>query len=97
VTKLIGYARESTRPQLTDRKQAHLLSAGVPRNDPYVDQGVSGARPSRPQFDRVHTTLEPGDVFVITTLDRFRRSTQSKLDFSQGLRDCGAGPRVLHL
>lgn len=48
MTKLIGYARVSTRQQSTDRQQADFLAAGVRHDDLYVDHGVSGARASRP-------------------------------------------------
>jgi DNA invertase Pin-like site-specific DNA recombinase len=97
VTKLIGYARVSTGPQSTDRQETDLRSAGIRRDDLYVDQGVSGARASRPQFDRALAALEAGDTLVITTLDRLGRSTQNMLDFAQGLRDRSAGLRVLNL
>jgi DNA invertase Pin-like site-specific DNA recombinase len=50
--RLIGYARVSTRKQDTDRQEQDLLAVGVRRDDLYVDQGVSGARASRPAFDR---------------------------------------------
>lgn len=33
MTKLIGYARVSTRQQSTDRQQTDLLAAGVRRDD----------------------------------------------------------------
>ena len=95
--KLIGYARVSTRQQSTDRQEADLLAAGVRRDDLYVDQGVSGARASRPQFDRAVDALEMGDTLVITTLDRLGRSTQNMLAFAEGLRQIGAGLRVLNL
>lgn len=97
MTKLIGYARVSTRPQSTDRQETDLLGAGVRRDDLYVDHGVSGARASRPQFDRALDALEAGDTLVITTLDRLGRSTQNMLGFAQELRDRGAGLRVLNL
>lgn len=97
MTKLIGYARVSTRPQSTDRQEVDLLAAGVRRDDLYIDQGVSGARASRPQFDRAIDALESGDKLVITTLDRLGRSTQNMLELAQGLRGRGAGLRVLNL
>ena len=97
MTKLIGYARVSTRPQSTDRLETVLLGAGVRRDDLYVDHGVSGARASRPQFDRALDALEAGDTLIITTLDRLGRSTQNMLGFAQELRDRGAGLRVLNL
>lgn len=95
--KLIGYARVSTRQQSTDRQQADLLTAGVRRDDLYVDHGVSGARASRPQFDRALDALHDGDTLVITTLDRLGRSTQNMLAFADELRHRGAGLRVLNL
>jgi DNA invertase Pin-like site-specific DNA recombinase len=97
VIKLIGYARVSTRQQSTDRQQADILAAGVRRDDLYVDQGSSGARASRPEFDRAIDALEAGDTLVITTLDRLGRSTQNMLDLAAELRSRGAGLRVLNL
>lgn len=95
--KLIGYARVSTRQQSTDRQQADLRAAGVRRDDLYIDQGVSGARASRPQFDCAVEALENGDTLVITTLDRLGRSAQNMLAFAEELRRIGAGLRVLNL
>ncbi|TFD90807.1 recombinase family protein [Cryobacterium lactosi] len=97
MTKLIGYARVSTRQQSTDRQAVDLLAAGVRRDDLYVDNGVSGARASRPNFDRALDALEAGDTLVITTLDRLGRSTQNMLAFAEELRGRGAGLRVLNL
>lgn len=97
MTKLIGYARVSTRQQSTDRQQADLLAAGVRRDDLYVDHGVSGAQASRPQFDRALDALIDGDTLLITTLDRLGRSTQNMLAFADELRSRGAGLRVLNL
>ncbi|ACL42488.1 recombinase family protein [Pseudarthrobacter chlorophenolicus] len=97
MTKLIGYARVSTRQQSTDRQQADLLAAGVRRDDLYVDHGVSGARASRPKFDEALAALMEGDTLVITTLDRLGRSTQNMLAFADELRSRGAGLRVLNL
>ena len=97
MSKLIGYARVSTKQQSADRQEADLLTAGIRRDDLYVDHGVSGARASRPQFDRALAALEAGDTLVITTLDRLGRSTQNMLAFADHLRSRGAGLRVLNL
>ena len=95
--KLIGYARLSTRQQSTERQQADILASGVRRDDLYVDHGISGARASRPRFDRALDALHDGDTLVITTLDRLGRSTQNMLAFAEELRGRGAGLRVLNL
>nr|AEX65087.1 putative DNA invertase [Rhodococcus sp. Mel] len=97
MTKLIGYARVSTRQQSTDRQEVDILAAGVRRDDLYVDHGISGARASRPHFDRALDALQAGDTLVITTLDRLGRSTQNMLAFADELRGRGAGLRVLNL
>lgn len=97
VGKLIGYARVSTRQQDADRQVSDLLTAGVRRDDVYVDSGVSGSRASRPHFDKAVAALEEGDTLVITTLDRLGRSTQNMLAFAEALRGRGAGLRVLNL
>jgi DNA invertase Pin-like site-specific DNA recombinase len=73
------------------------LAAGVRSDDLYIDRGVSGARASRPQFDRALGALMEGDTLVITTLDRLGRSTQNMLAFADELRGRGAGLRVLNL
>jgi DNA invertase Pin-like site-specific DNA recombinase len=69
----------------------------VRRDDLYIDHGVSGARASRPRFDRALDALAEGDTLVITTLDRLGRSTQNMLAFADSLRGRGAGLRVLNL
>jgi DNA invertase Pin-like site-specific DNA recombinase len=71
--------------------------AGVRRDDLYIDRGASGARASRPKFDKAVTALENGDTLVITILDRLGRSTQNMLAFAEMLRDRGAGLRMLNL
>lgn len=95
--KLIGYARVSTRAQDSDRQITDLLGAGVRRDDLYTDQGVSGARASRPGFDKALEALQEGDTLVITTLDRLGRSTANMLDLAKAFRERGIGLRVLNL
>ena len=79
MSKLVGCARVSTRQQSTARQRVDLLAAGVRRDDLYIDQGVSGARASRPKFDRALDALMEGDTLIITTLDLLGRSTQNML------------------
>lgn len=97
MSKLIGYARVSTRAQHADRQVEDLLAAGVRKDDLYIDHGVSGAHAKRPQLSAALEALQSEDTLVITTLDRLGRSTQHMLDFAQELRDRGVGLRVLNL
>lgn len=64
MAKLIGYARVSSKVQSTDRQETDLLTAGVRRDDLYTDHGVSGARASRPAFDKALAALHNGDTLV---------------------------------
>ena len=97
MSKLIGYARVSTRSQDTDRQVQDLLAAGVRKDDLYIDHGLSGALASRPGLDRALEALQAEDTLVITTLDRLGRSTQKMLDLAEHLRNHGIGLRVLNL
>ncbi|TFD85782.1 recombinase family protein [Cryobacterium lactosi] len=95
--KLIGYARISVRQQAADGQRAELLAAGVRRDDLYIDEGSSGARAGRPQLDLALTALEPGDTFVIATLDRLGQSTQNVIALAERLSGRGVELRVLDL
>lgn len=97
MTKLIGYARVSTKAQDTDRQIQDLLDAGIRRDDLYTDHGLSGALAKRPGLDNALEALHPDDTLVITTLDRLGRSTQKMLDLAQELRERNIGLRVLNL
>ena len=97
MAKQIGYARVSAKNQITDRQQIDLLTAGVRRDDVYVDHGVSGARASRPQLDAAIKAVHEGDTLVVTTLDRLGRSTANLLVLPTELKQRGAGLRVLNL
>ncbi|MHA7287747.1 recombinase family protein [Arthrobacter sp. MDT3-44] len=97
MSKLIGYARVSTRAQDTDRQIADLLTAGVRRDDLYVDHGVSGAHARRPQFDKALKAVHEGDTLIVTTLDRLGRSTSNMLALADELRAQKVNLRVLNL
>ena len=97
MAKQIGYARVSTKNQVTDRQQTDLIDAGVRHDDLYIDHGVSGARASRPQFDAAIKALHDGDTLVVTTLDRLGRSTANLLALPAELKQRGAALRVLNL
>jgi len=97
MTKLIGYARVSTKAQDADRQIQDLLASGVRRDDLYVDHGQSGALAKRPGLGKALNALHPEDTLVITTLDRLGRSTQKMLELAEELRERNIGLRVLNL
>lgn len=97
MSKLIGYARVSTRAQDTDRQVADLLAVGVRRDDLYIDHGVSGAHAKRPQFDKALEAVHEGDTLIVTTLDRLGRSTSNMLALADELKTQKVNLRVLNL
>jgi DNA invertase Pin-like site-specific DNA recombinase len=94
---LVGYMRVSTSEQNTDGQRDALTAAGV-KDDPrhlFEDRGVSGAKASRPGFDRCVESLREGDTLVVVKLDRLGRSLGNLVQLFQELADRGVGVRVL--
>ena len=66
-----GYARVSTRDQDLAAQDAELRAAGCAK---VFKEKASGAKTDRPELAKVINRLEPGDVLVVTRLDRLGRS-----------------------
>lgn len=67
----IGYARVSTRDQNIDSQIDMLKAAGCERV--FVDK-ASGAKESRPEWDKLLEFLRPEDTIVVAELSRMTRS-----------------------
>ena len=72
-----GYARVSTNGQDLGSQETELLAAGCAR---VFKEKVSGAKTDRPELAKLIRRLEPGDVLVVTRLDRLARSTRNLLN-----------------
>jgi DNA invertase Pin-like site-specific DNA recombinase len=89
---IVGYARVSTEGQTLEAQQAALAAAGAER----VFAGkVSGAVTDRKALARAIATLGPGDVLLVTRLDRLARSTRDLLNVLDRIAKAGAGFRSL--
>lgn len=88
----IGYARVSTNAQDLEDQRQQLVAAGCER---IFAEKVSGARPTRPELDRLLEHVRAGDVVTVTRLDRLARSTRGLLDLVDQLNRAGAGFRSL--
>jgi DNA invertase Pin-like site-specific DNA recombinase len=89
---LFGYARVSTRDQDLAAQDAELRAVGCAK---VFKEKASGVRSDRPELAKVIGRLEPGDVLVVTSLDRLARSTRDLLNVLDELSKRGAGFRSL--
>src|SRR5262249_41799363 len=92
IMPLYGYARVSTRDQDWVAQDAELMAAGCAK---VFKEKVSGAKTDRPELAKVIGRLEPGDVLVVTRLDRLARSTRDLLNVLDEIGKRGAGFRSL--
>lgn len=56
---------------------------------------ISGARADRPQLAKLMAALQPGDIVVVTKLDRLGRSTRELLDLIERISKAGAAFRSI--
>lgn len=87
-----GYARVSTDGQTLDAQVTELRAGGSER---IFREKVSGRITDRRQLRRVLTTLDRGDVLMVTRLDRLARSTRDLLNILAEIAEKGAGFRSL--
>jgi DNA invertase Pin-like site-specific DNA recombinase len=89
---LFGYARVSTRDQDLAAQDAELMAAGCAK---VFREKISGVKTDRPELVKAIGRLEPGDVLVVTRLDRLARSTRDLLNVIAAITDRGAGFKSL--
>jgi DNA invertase Pin-like site-specific DNA recombinase len=89
---IIGYARVSTQDQDYSGQVDALKAAGAVT---IYREKISGARADRPQLAKLMASLKPGDVVVVTKLDRFGRSTWELLDLIKRIGEAGAAFRSI--
>ncbi|AYM66126.1 recombinase family protein [Agrobacterium fabrum] len=88
----IGYARVSTSAQDTSQQRADLSAAGCSR---IFSENISGAKKDRPELQRMLDHIRPGDIVIVTRLDRLARSTIDLLHIGERIAAAGAGLRSL--
>lgn len=93
---LIGYARCSTVGQDLACQLAALEAAGVPADRQFREK-ISGAAPlaDRLELQRALAALQPGDVLVVSKLDRIGRSMEDCVSRVAELLDRGCHVRTL--
>jgi DNA invertase Pin-like site-specific DNA recombinase len=89
---IYGYARVSTGAQDETGRVRQLNAAGCEK---VFREKITGTTADRPQLRRVIEALEPGDVLMVTRLDRLARSTRDLLNTLASIVDRKAGFRSL--
>jgi DNA invertase Pin-like site-specific DNA recombinase len=89
---IYGYARVSTEGQSVEVQREALTAAGAVR---IFMETASGARKDRPQLQKALAALKPGDVLLVTRLDRLARSTLQLLNSIEAVAQRGASFRSL--
>ena len=88
-----GYARVSTNGQDLAGQEAELTAAGCVK---VYREKVSGAKTDRAELAKLIRRLEPGDLLVVTRLDRLARSTRDLLNIVATIAEREAIPRHGH-
>lgn len=89
-----GYRRVSSVKQSYERQTKALHDAGIPEDRIFEDK-MSGKYASRPEFDKLLKQVRPGDGVVVSSLDRFGRTTLHILQTIEELAAKGVEVRSL--
>jgi DNA invertase Pin-like site-specific DNA recombinase len=89
---VFGYARVSSQDQDLSAQEVELMAAGCAK---VYREKVSGAKANRAELAKVVNKLEPGDVLLVTRLDRLARSTRDLLNLLATISERGASFRSL--
>jgi len=89
---LRGYARVSTDGQALGPQVEQLKAAGATK---LYRETASGAKRNRAQLAKLLKDVQPGDVVLVTRLDRLARSTRDLLNVLGSLAEKGAMFRSL--
>ena len=88
---IYGYARVSTDGQTLDAQQAGLKAAGAEK---IFAEKISGTASDRQQLAKAVVALGPGDILLVTRLDRLARSTRDLLNTLDTVAKAGAAFRI---
>ncbi len=92
--RLIGYARASTYGQTLDAQLEQQRKGGCRSRNIYREK-VTGARADRRELNRLLGKLVPGDVVMVTRIDRLARSTFDLFGLVKRIVDAKAQSRSL--
>lgn len=89
-----GYARVSTTDQDTGIQRSALLASGVPENLLFEEKASGTNLDGREKLTQLLRIIEPGDVLVVTRIDRLARSMRDFANIIHDLKTRGIALRV---
>lgn len=94
-----GYSRVSTSRQAKDGNSLEAQELLLKQNGAEViySDAFTGKVASRPEFDKLRSELESGDILVITKLDRIARSVSQGTKLIEELLEQGVTVNVLNM
>lgn len=96
-TTTYGYARVSTKDQNLDRQMNALAAFGIDKSRVFADK-ASGRDFDRHEYRRMLERIEPGDVVVVKSIDRFGRNYDEIIEeWRRITRDAGCAIVVLDM
>ncbi|MCW3538948.1 recombinase family protein [Burkholderia cenocepacia] len=100
MSRVFAYCRVSTAEQSTENQRREIAAAGFAIDDRRViEEAISGsvAAKERPGFGKLIDRLEPGDVLVVTKLDRLGRNAMDVRATVEQLAQAGVRVHCLAL
>lgn len=100
MSRVFAYCRVSTVEQSTENQRREIAAAGFAIDDRRViEEAISGsvAAKERPGFGKLIDRLEPGDVLVVTKLDRLGRNAMDVRATVEQLAQAGVRVHCLAL
>lgn len=88
MSKIVGYARVSTKEQNISSQINELVKYGCHKKDIFKDY-ITGSKSSRPGLDRCLESLSKGDTLVVYRIDRLGRSSSHLISLVETLREGG--------
>ncbi|MEF1292130.1 recombinase family protein, partial [Vibrio sp. M260118] len=100
MSRVFAYCRVSTLEQTIENQRQEIQAAGFHiEKRRIMEESISGsvAANERPEFSRLLDRLEPGDVLVVTKLDRLGRNAMDIRKTVEHLEELGVRIHCLAL
>lgn len=95
--KKVGYIRVSTKDQNPDRQYHAMEEYGIQKKNIYMDK-ISGKSFLRPEYQRMISKIQQGDLLVIKSIDRLGRNYGEILEQWKVItKDIGADIEVIDM